>query len=288
VEDLTGPPVAVVTGASSGIGLAAAEELARRGWALALVGRDPQRLAAATERVRAAARANAEPRPATSPDSELIRSFPCDFETLDGVRELARTLRAVYPHIDVLANNAGGTHPARHTTVDGHERTIQSNHLAPFLLSHELREQLRGGRIINTSSAAHIQGRLDPADLSSSRRRYRPMSNYGTAKQANILFAAEATRRWPDILSTSYHPGVVRTRFGRDSRLYSFFYRTMPGLRTPEKGAETLVWLATADAADIQPGAYYLDRRPRRPSPRAADPDLAAALWEASRQACAL
>ncbi len=276
MEDLTAPPVAVVTGASSGIGLAAAQELAGRGWQVALVGRDAARLAAATARVRAEA----------GPNAGFIRDFVCDFESLDEVRQLAGELRTAYPRIDVLANNAGGMNPDRQTTSDGHERTIQSNHLAPFLLSSELREQLRGGRIINTASAAHAQGRLEPDDLSGTRRHYRAMTAYGSAKQANILFAAEATRRWPEIMSTSYHPGVVRTRFGRDSRLYSWFYRMMPGLRTPRQGADTLVWLATADAADIRPGGYYLDRKPRRPSSRAADPELAASLWEASQAAC--
>jgi NAD(P)-dependent dehydrogenase (short-subunit alcohol dehydrogenase family) len=276
VEDLTEPRVAVVTGASSGIGLAAAEELARRGWSIALVGRDQDRLAAATQRVRtAAAVARAVP----------IESFRCDFAVLDEVRALAASLRKAYPRIDVLANNAGGSLASRRATVDGFEATMHTNHLAPFLLSHELRERVRGGRIINTASGAHVQGRLDPEDLSSERQTYRPLSIYGSAKQANILFAAEAARRWPDIVSTSYHPGLVRTNFGRDNRLYSYFLRYAPGLRTPAKGAETLVWLATANAAALRSGAYYVDERERRPAAKATDPALAAALWEASRQA---
>jgi NAD(P)-dependent dehydrogenase (short-subunit alcohol dehydrogenase family) len=262
-------PFAVVTGANSGIGLAAAEQLARRGWAVALIGRDAGRLASATERVRAAGRA-------------AIEAYQCDFAVLDEVRALATTLREAHPRIDLLANNAGGAFGARITTVDGFERTIQVNHLAHFLLSHLLRDTLRGGRIINTSSGVHTQGDLDPDDLSSTRRGYRTFTVYGSAKQANILFAAEAARRWPEILSTSYHPGVVRTRFGNHSAVVRFFYRWAPGLRTPAKGAETLVWLATTSAAEICSGGYYSDRKPRRPAAKAADPALAARLWEAS------
>jgi NAD(P)-dependent dehydrogenase (short-subunit alcohol dehydrogenase family) len=266
--------VAVVTGASSGIGRAAAEEFARRGWAVALIGRDEARLAEATRRVRAAA--------GSGPGEPRVYPYRCDFAVLAQVRDLAATLRRAYPRIDVLANNAGGAFSRRKTTVDGFELTIQVNHLAHFLLSHLLRDRLGGGRIVNTSSGAHAAGTLDPGDLTSTARRYFPFAVYGSAKQANILFAAEAARRWPEILSTSYHPGVVRTRFGHDSLVVSLFYRVTPGLRTPAKGAETLVWLATTEASQIVPGGYYLDRRLRQPSAGAADAELARRLWDAS------
>jgi NAD(P)-dependent dehydrogenase (short-subunit alcohol dehydrogenase family) len=269
VEDPTRRRVAVVTGASSGIGQAAATELARRGWTVALVGRDGDRLARAVE---AAHRAG---------DGSAL-AYRCDFGRLDDVRALAADLRRAHPRIDVLANNAGGAFAERRSTVDGHDQTMQINHLAHFLLSHELREVLRGGRIINTSSGAHAMGTLDPGNLDGEGRRFRSMAVYGSAKQANILFAREASRRWPDILSTSYHPGVVRTRFGNESPLIRFFYRVAPFIRTPAKGADTLVWLATADASGITPGGFYIDRRERRPAPGATDPGLAARLWEAS------
>src|SRR2546423_15645987 len=151
MSDLT----VVVTGASSGIGTAAAEGFARRGARVALVGRDPDRLAAATERVRAAA-SSAEP----------PRGFPADFEVFADVRRLAEELAEAYPTIDVLCNNAGAVIPARQSTVDGHERTIQANHLAPFLLTNLLRDKLAGGaRGVHTSSDAHTGGALDPAHL---------------------------------------------------------------------------------------------------------------------------
>ncbi len=275
MEDLTEPRVAVVTGGSSGIGRAAAVELARRGWAVALVGRDDARVRTATEHVRSSA---------TAP----VTAYRCDFTVLDDVRALAEKLRTAFPHIDVLANNAGGAFAKRRSTVDGFEQTIQVNHLAHFLLSHELRGALRGGRIINTASDAHTNGALRPDDLSSEHRAYRSLPVYGSAKQANILFAAEAARRWPEILSMSYHPGLVRTRFGNESPMISAFYRFAPMLRTSEKGAETLVWLATVDASKIRPGGYYVDRRERRPAAKADDPELAARLWDASLAAVGL
>jgi NAD(P)-dependent dehydrogenase (short-subunit alcohol dehydrogenase family) len=267
------PRVAIVTGASAGIGLAASVELARRGWSLVLVGRDRHRLDEALAQVRAAGSA-----PATAQR--------WDFAELDQVRAMAAALRDQYPRIDLLANNAGGTSARRQHTVDGFELTIQSNHLAPFLLSHLLRDRLAGGRIVDTASIAHRGGAVDPDDLNGDRRRWTVMGAYGSAKQANILFAAEAARRWPEILSTSYHPGTVRTRFGRDNPLISFSYRIAPFMRTPERGARTLVWLA--EAPDIVNGAYYVDERARQPRPNAADAALAARLWDASLAAVGL
>jgi NAD(P)-dependent dehydrogenase (short-subunit alcohol dehydrogenase family) len=278
VGDVTGR-VIVVTGASSGIGLAAAHEFARRGARVALVGRDTGRLDAAVSSVRAV----------TSEDAQVpeIRRFFADFAVLDSVRELAASLADAYPTIDVLCNNAGGVNPARSSTVDGHELTMQANHLGPFLLTNLLRERLTGGRVVNTASDAHRLGAMDP-DALDSPGRYRPMVVYGTSKQANILFAAEAARRWPDILSYSYHPGVVRTRFGRDSRLFTFFYRMAPFLRTPEQGADTMVWLAGVDPSTVENGGYYVDRKLTRPSSKIADPSLPARLWAASERAVGL
>ena len=265
--------IAVVTGANGGIGLAAAVELARRGWSVTLVGRDQRRLDEALALVQAAG-----PAPATA--------HRCDFAELAQVRALAAALRDQHPRLDLLANNAGGTSASRQHTVDGFELTIQSNHLAPFLLSHLLRDRLTGGRIVNTASRAHVGGAIDPDDLNGDRSRWTVMGSYGSAKQANILFAAEAARRWPEVLSTSYHPGVVRTRFGRDNPVISFFYRIAPGIRTPEHGARTLVWLA--EAQGIENGAYYADESRSQPRPHAVDPALAARLWDASLAAVGL
>ncbi|AEV82629.1 short-chain dehydrogenase [Actinoplanes sp. SE50] len=264
----------VITGASSGVGLAAAEQLAARGDEVVLVGRDPGRLDAAVQRVREAGGGRAP------------RHFRADFERLDDVRELAAGLLAELPRIDVLANNAGGIIKRPRQTVDGHEATIQGNHLAPFLLTHLLRERLTGGRVVNTASAAHVQGRPGTR-FTDDPKSYSPWRSYGASKAANILFAAEAARRWPDVCSVSFHPGVVRTNFG-EGRLIRLFYRYAPGLVTPEAAGELLTWLCTTPAGELENGAYYVKRQVTRPAAHARDPRLAAELWDASLTATGL
>ncbi|MGC5030051.1 SDR family NAD(P)-dependent oxidoreductase [Micromonospora sp. DT229] len=271
-EKPTGRRLVVVTGASSGIGLAAAVDLARRGDQVVLVGRDPFRLRAAAEEVRECS-------------GERPSVFRANFAVLDDVRQLAEQLRVAYDRIDVLANNAGAIVLAPATTVDGFELSIQANHLAPFLLSNLLADRVR--RMVVTASGAHRSGVLDPDDLNAPLRRYRPMTAYGTSKQANILFTAEAARRWPAVDSYCFHPGVVRTRFGNESRLVAVGMRLLP-LRSPVKGARTLVWLTHQDRSRLREGGYYFDCRPRRPLRKAADPQLAARLWTASAVAVGL
>ncbi|MDI6097936.1 SDR family NAD(P)-dependent oxidoreductase [Actinoplanes sp. NEAU-A12] len=261
----------VVTGGSSGVGLAAAKQFAARGDEVVLVGRDPRRLAAAVAQVKAAG--GGEP-----------AHFRADFERLDEVRALADGLLAAFPRIDVLANNAGGMVGDFRRTVDGFEATVQGNHLAPFLLTSLLRERLRGARVVNTASRAHAQGRPDPGDLTGDARTYNAWRAYGASKAANILFTAEAARRWPDVFSVSFHPGVVRTNFGT-GRVTRLFYKYAPFLVTPEKAGELLVWLATAPEADVVNGGYYMGHKLTAPAPHARDAALAATLWDASAKA---
>ncbi|MGX6604257.1 SDR family NAD(P)-dependent oxidoreductase [Micromonosporaceae bacterium Da 78-11] len=265
--------IVVVTGASSGVGLAAAEQFAALGDQVVVVGRNPDRLDAAVDRVRAAGNGR-EP-----------GVFRADFEVLAEVRELAAYLLTTYPKIDVLANNAGGMVGGYRRTVDGFEATIQGNHLAPFLLTDLLRERLRGGRVVNTASRAHQQGRPDPDDFAGDPANYSSWKAYGAAKTSNILFAAEAARRWPDITSVSFHPGVVRTNFGAGAAT-RFFYRFAPFLVTPEKAGALLVWLATAPTAELIDGGYYVDQgKTAEPAGHASDPAAAERLWEASAHA---
>ncbi|SDT63869.1 SDR family NAD(P)-dependent oxidoreductase [Actinoplanes derwentensis] len=282
----------VVTGGSSGVGLAAAKQFAARGDEVILVGRDQRRLSAAVAEVRAIT--------GTEP-----ANFRTDFESLTEVRELAAALKKTVElkkteetkkagetgktgessgRIDVLVNNAGGMVGDYRRTVDGFEATMQGNHLAPFLLTTLLRDELRDARVVNTASRAHMRGVPDPANLAGDAANYRSWTAYGAGKASNVLFAAEAARRWPDILSVSFHPGVVRTNFGA-GRVTRFFYRYTPFLVTPEKAGELLVWLATAPRDELVNGGYYVGREPVRPAPHARNPELAAELWKASTEA---
>ncbi|MET0423686.1 MAG: SDR family NAD(P)-dependent oxidoreductase [Actinoplanes sp.] len=265
----------VITGASSGVGLAAAEQFAAAGDQVVVIGRDPARLDAAVDRVRAAGGGREPGR------------FRADFERLAEVRELAAHLLDTYPTIDVLANNAGGMVGDHRRTEDGHEATIQSNHLGPFLLTALLADRLGGGRVVNTASRAHQRSRLDPDDLVGDPGRFNTWTAYGAAKSANILFAAEAARRRPDITSVSFHPGVVRTNFGAGA-VTRFFYRFAPFLVSPADAGALLVWLATTPSAELTNGGYYVGHELTRPAAHAADPAVAARLWATSENAVGL
>ena len=261
----------VITGGSSGIGAAAARELRRRGAEVAITGRSE-------ETGRLAREIGAE-------------AFLADFSKLDEVRALAEKLLARFPQIDVLANNVGGIIQTRQVTPDGHEKTLQINHLGGFLLTLLLRERLEasGATVINTSSGAHRLGRIDLSDMQSERK-YSPWRAYGSAKLMNILHAAELTRRFRGVQAVSFHPGVVATGFAREgSSAVRFLYESALKkifMIPPEKGADTLVWLATsAPVRDWEPGSFYIRRKKAATSSEAADPALARELWAFSEEA---
>ena len=261
--------IVVVTGASDGVGAAAAVQLHHLGATVAVVGRSPEK----TARV-----------------AELVGTEPmvADFSRLESVRRLAAEIRDRYERIDVLANNAGGTWPRRLLTEDDHEMTFQVNHLAPFLLTSLLRDRLAEarGRVIMTSSGAHNSGRIRLDDLESARS-YRPFQVYGTTKLENILVAGELARRWEGhgITAVAFHPGVVATRFGRDSGIMRSIYQLgRPWMKTPAQGAVTLVWLATAPEEEWSNGGYHTNRKVTAVRGQAADAALAGTLWERSAQ----
>lgn len=258
----------IITGGSSGIGAAAARALRQQGATVAITGRSPE-----THRVAKEIGAEA---------------YLVDFSRLADVRTVAARLLERYPRIDVLANNIGGVIATRQVTVDGHEKTLQVNHLGGFLLTELLRERLEssGGTVINTSSAAHRMGHLDFDDLENARR-YSAWRAYGTAKLMNILHAAEINRRYRGVRAVSFHPGVVATGFAREgNRMVRILYETVVSrlfMITPEEGADTLVWLATTE--DWTPGEFYIKRKIAKTSPQAHDPANAKRLWEWSASA---
>ncbi len=265
----------VLTGASDGIGAAAARRLVADGHTVAVVGRSAQKTAALARELGA-------------------DCFVADFARLADVRSLADALQDAYPRIDVLVNNAGGIFGDQARTVDGFEKTLQVNHLAPFLLTHLLLDVLIASRasIVNTASvAARLFGNIDLADLDNARK-YSANKAYGDAKLANILVAKELDRRFSDrgISAAAFHPGVVRTSFASDTTsLMRFLYRTplarLAGFLTPEQGAEPLVWLAEGTPGrDWVSGEYYEKQKVAATNPQAADAQLAADLWVRSAE----
>ncbi|HET7723546.1 MAG TPA: SDR family NAD(P)-dependent oxidoreductase [Propionibacteriaceae bacterium] len=262
----------VITGASDGIGRAAAEALSRRGdTTVVIVGRNAAKTAEVGARLG-------------------VEHHVCDYTRLDDVRALAATLLASHPSIDVLANNAGGVFAPRTVTPDGYETTLQVNHLAPLLLTQELLPALKAGEgtVVFTASRAAFQGSIDLRDLGKERG-WSSFGAYGAAKLANIVTAKAMQHRYgPEGITTaSFHPGVVATSFGSGAgRLVRFFYASGLGkriMRTPEQGADTLVWLATTKpGVDWRPGAYYADRRLTDPPKQALDDAFCDRFLEAS------
>jgi NAD(P)-dependent dehydrogenase (short-subunit alcohol dehydrogenase family) len=275
-----GSRVVVITGASDGVGEAAAFALARGGDQVVLVGRSPDKTRAVAASVGAAA-------------GGPVQHHLVDFADLHQVRALADALLAAHERIDVLVDNAGLIAGRRTITGDDHELTWQVNHLGPYLLTRLLREPLvaAGGRVIVTASAAGSASRavLDLDDLENEKD-YTPLRAYSRSKLANVVFARELARRWgaDGVTAASFHPGLVRSRFGSNSTPIVRVLLASPVrllMRSPENGADTLVWLATSTpAVDWQSGGYYADRKPAQSHPQADDPVVATALWQRSAE----
>jgi retinol dehydrogenase-12 len=267
--------VCVVTGATSGIGKAAATALARQGARVVLVGRDRGRAQAAAADIGSAG---------TPPQVEIA-----DLASLEQVRELAGRLSAL-ERIDVLVNNAGLVLGEHRITPDGFEHVFAVNHLAPFLLTNLLLPKLIAAapaRVVTVSSDAHTAARLD-LDDPNTEHGWDSWRSYANSKLANILFTRELARRLDGtgVTANCVHPGVVRTGFGRQARplLRYGVMIARPFLLSPERGADTIVYLASSPEVAGQTGGYYVKRRRREPSAAARDDESARRLWEISEQ----
>lgn len=263
----------VITGASSGIGAAAALALARRGATVVPVGRSAAKTAAV------AAQLGVEP-------------IVADFARLADVRDLATVLLGRCPTIDVLAHNAGGMVPSRQVTEDGHELTLQSNYLAPFLLQTLLHDRLVASRarVIVTSSLAHWAGQLRVDDLDFTRRTYVSGWVYATAKLADLVFARELARRADEtgVTAVAFHPGIVGSGFARDiGGPIGLAYRTRLSRVVTidsEQGARPLVHLASVADPKTVNGQYFSKLTgDARTSKQARDIALGQALWDTTR-----
>jgi NAD(P)-dependent dehydrogenase (short-subunit alcohol dehydrogenase family) len=269
--------VCVLTGATSGIGRAAAFALAGRGLRLALVARNREKAETTAREIRAAT------------GDAAIDLFQADLAQREQIRRVAAQLLDRYPRIHVLLNNAGVVNLRFEETPDGLETTFAVNHLAYFLLTELLLDRLRASapaRIVSVASDAHRWGRLDLDDLEFRRRPYKAMQVYGTSKLLNILWNQELARRLEGsgVTANCLHPGGVNTGLGDNngSVLAALGKVVKLFMRSAEKGADTAVWLATAPELEGVSGLYFADRRERRPSREAQDPEAARRLWEIS------
>ncbi len=276
----SGARVAIITGASAGIGLHTALGLARAGMRVVMVGRNPQRMEAARKFV-------AERVPGAMLDTALA-----DFSSLDEVRALAADLLARCERIDVLVNNAGLISRRYAVSAEGYEVTVAVNHLAPFLLTNLLLDRLKASaqedqpaRIVTVASQAHRGARLDLATLTHPTN-WTPLSAYGRSKLANVLFTRALAERIDPavVVAACLHPGVIATDIGdRAGTIAGLGWRLaklfLPG---PDKGAATSIFLATV--ADPTPfhGAYVVGKRIAEPDAAAGDARLAEALWQES------
>jgi NAD(P)-dependent dehydrogenase (short-subunit alcohol dehydrogenase family) len=262
----------VITGASDGIGAAAARRLRRGGENVVVVGRSESKTAAV------AAELDAD-------------HFVADFADLSQVRALADKIRSQYPRIDVLANNAGGMFTDVHQTADGHEITFQVNYLAPFLLTAQLMDVLVDSRatVVNTTSNSHkLLPRVTIDDLETTDR-HRPSKAYALTKLAIVLFTRELHRRYhaSGLSTATFHPGYVDSNFGEasGSRFLLFMkYHVKIISRftaTADQGADQLVWLASSTpGVDWTPGEYYSKGKIAKANRAAYKPDLARELWD--------
>ncbi len=272
--------ICLITGATSGIGLVTARELAARGATVALVGRDEARARAAVEAIR------------QQTGNSEVDYLLADFSSQAAIRGLAEAFRRKYGALHVLVNNAGVICWNRQETVDKLEMTFAVNHLAPFLLTNLLLDTLRASapaRVVTVASDAHTGATIPFDDLQQTQGNYQWLRVYGQSKLANIMFTYALARRLAGsgVTANALHPGVVATRIYRSqNRLFNFAaMRVMPVFAlSPEKGARTSVYLASSPEVATVSGQYFVKCKPKRSSKTSYDEAAQERLWTVSEQ----
>ncbi len=264
----------VVTGGTSGIGEVAALRLAEQGARIALVARDTKRAEATLAKLK---RAN--------PSGDHC-VYLADLGKLSDAKRIGAEIAAHEPKIDVLINNAGALFAERQE-VEGLERTFALNHMSYVVLTHLLLDRLKAAgaaRIVSTASAAHLGATLDFDDLQSAKS-FQSFSVYGRSKLCNILFTRALAKRLQGgaVTANCLHPGFVATRFGGAQGFMSAVIDVAKfAAISPEKGADTIIWLASSPEAEGKSGGYYVRRKLTTPSGGARDDAAAERLWDVS------
>lgn len=270
--------ICLVTGSTSGIGRVTVLELAKVGATIVLACRDKSKGEATRDEIKA--------QNGAAPVDVLL----ADLSSQQAVRQLAQDFKDRYSRLDVLLNNAGAIFLRRSTTIDGFERTFAVNHLAPFLLTNLLLDTLKASapaRVITVSSGAHQGATINFDDLQGEKR-YGVMRAYGQSKLATILFTHELAKRLQgtNVTANCLHPGMVATNFGNGNGpvLSSIIKLVMRTGISPEKGAETSVYLASSPEVDGVSGKYFSDCKEIRSSSESYDDLAAQRLWEVSAE----
>jgi NAD(P)-dependent dehydrogenase (short-subunit alcohol dehydrogenase family) len=276
LKDNMNGKICLVTGGTNGIGKATAQALAQMGATVVIVGRNAQKISQVVEEIRAAS------------GNKNVDSLLADLSSQQEVRRLAKEFKSKYSHLHVLLNNAGGFFMRRQLSVDGIEMTFALNHLAYFLLTNLLLDTLKASapaRIINVSSDAHASGKIEFDNLQGERV-YSPRA-YDNSKLADILFTTELARRLEGtgVTVNALHPGFVATGFAKNNgkviaALVSIFAPLVA--RSPAKGAETSIYLASSPSAEGITGKYFHDAHVIPAAPQATDMVVARKLWDVS------
>ena len=264
--------ICLVTGASSGIGLATSWQLAKLGATVVMIARDDDRGRAAKLKVL------------DKSGNQNVHVFLVDFASLPQIRGLAKKFQAKFPALHVLINNAAVIPLNRQTSEDGYELQFAVNHLAPFLLTNLLLPLMKASqpaRIINVSSSVHHSGRINFDDLQS-KRRYHPNTVYANTKLANVLFTTQLAKMLlgSGVTANCLHPGVI------DTKLYKNYMGTVRPAGADddelERGAATTVYLASSGEVEDISGKYFAYQQERQPSSTSQNEDLARRLWQVS------
>jgi NAD(P)-dependent dehydrogenase (short-subunit alcohol dehydrogenase family) len=268
--------ICLITGGTSGIGKITAQELARMGATIVIVGRNAEKTAQVVQEIKLAT------------GNDRVNSLLADLSSQQDIRQLATQFQSQYSRLDILLNNAGAVFLKRQLSIDGIEMTFAVNHLAYFLLTNLLLGTLKASapaRIINVSSNAHTNAKIEFDNLQGERAY--TFSAYGNSKLANILFTIELQRRLEGtgVTANALHPGFVNTNFGKNN---SGFLMKIMGImvpliaRSPEKGAQTSIYLASSPDVQNITGKYFVDSKIATAAPQATDAAVASKLWEVS------